>query len=144
MVETLAVHAALGVGPGGPSRGEHGGCAHDVGLEEGHRAGDASVDVALSREVHDRVDVLLLHQGRHAVRVADVHFDEPVIRCALDVLEVGEVAGVGQGVEVDDPHVRVAGDPTAHDMRSDEAGTAGDEKDLGGVQGVSHVRSSSS
>ena len=100
--------------------------------------------MAFGGEVHDAVDVFLLHQGRHAVRVADVHLDESVIRCALNVLKVGQVAGIGQGVEVDDPHVGVAGDPAAHDMRPDEAGTTGDEKDLGGVQGVGHVRSSSS
>ena len=143
-MEALALESAFGFCPGGPGGGQHGGRAHDVGFEEGHRAGDAPVDVALGGEVHHGIDVFLLHQGGHAVRIADVHLDEPVVWSPLDVLEVGQVAGVGQGVEVDDPHVGMAGDPSADHMRPDEARTTGDEQDLGGVLDVGHVRSSSS
>ena len=58
--------------------------------------------MALCCKVDDAVDVLVLHQLVEGIEVADVHPDELVVRLVLDVLEVGEVAGIGQLVKIDD------------------------------------------
>ena len=101
--------------------------AHDVGAGEGEGVLDAAVHVALGGQVDDAIDVLLLHQLVEGVEVADVHADKLVVRALLDVLQVGQVAGVSEFVEVDDVVVRVLRDEEADDMRTDEAGAASDD-----------------
>ncbi len=112
--------------------------------KKGHRSGDAAVHVAFRGEVHHRIDFFLPHQGRDPLRIADVHFDEAVVGRPFKVLEVGQVARIGEGIEVDDPHVGMAGHPAAHHVGTDESGAACDEEDVRLVRACSHVRSSSS
>jgi hypothetical protein len=68
---------------GTAARLEHDACPGDVGLEEGPRPVDRSVDVRLGREVHHRVRVR--HQPADQLGVADVTAHEPVPRVVLDV-----------------------------------------------------------
>jgi hypothetical protein len=98
----------------------------DVGLHEGARAVDAAVDVALGREVHDGARPVLGQQAVEQGAVADVAVHEAVAASPCSAGQVGEVAGVGQRVEVDD---RLAGwrQPVEHEVAADEAGAAGDE-----------------
>ena len=97
--------------------------SHHIGAGEGERVLDGTVHMRLSRQVDDSVHLLLLHELVEGLEVADVHSDEPVIRLVLNVLEVLEVAGIGQLVEVYDPVVRVFVDEKSHYMTADEAGT---------------------
>ena len=83
--------------------------------------------MAFGCEVYDAVDVLCLHEPEYAVEVADVHLDELVIGLVLYVLEVGEVACVGEFVEVDDVVFRILVDEQADYVAADEAGAAGDD-----------------
>ena len=101
--------------------------AHHVGLRKGEGVFDGAVHMALGSEVDDAVDVLVLHQFVHAVEVTNVHADELVVRLIFDILEIGEVAGVGQLVEVDNPVLRVLVDKQPYHMASDESGTSGDD-----------------
>ena len=82
--------------------------------------------MAFRRQVDDAVDILLLHQPEHRVKITDVRLDKGVIGLVLDVLEVRQVAGVGQFVDIDDMIVRIFRDEKPHDVRADEPGTAGD------------------
>ena len=90
--------------------------------------------MGLGGEVDDAVDVLFLEELQDAVEIADVEADETVVRAVLDVLQVREVAGVGQFVEVDDPVLRVFVHEEPHDVRADETGAAGD--DNGSLHGI--------
>eukprot|EP00913_Durusdinium_trenchii_P006019 g5631.t1 len=74
--------------------------AEDVGADEGLRVGDGAVHVALCGEVED--DVGALHVGLDGAGVADVGVGELVTRVGVRAREVVGVAGVGEGVEVDD------------------------------------------
>ena len=74
------------------------------------------------------VHVLLLHEFEHALKVADVHLHETVVGLVLDVLEVLQVARIGELVQVDDPVLGVLVHEQAHDVTADEAGAAGDDK----------------
>ena len=105
---------------------QEGECAHDVCTSEGEGILDAAIDVALSGEVDDAVHLLVLHQLQECVEVADVHLHELIVRLILDVLEVGEVAGIGQLVEVDDLVLRVFVDEEAYYMAADKTGAACD------------------
>ena len=72
-------------------------------------------------KVDDAVNLLVLHQLVEGVKVADVHLDELIVRLVLYVLEIGQVAGVSEFVEVDDVVFGVFVDKEAHHVRSDES-----------------------
>ena len=76
----------------------------DVGLDEVQGPVDRSVDVALGGEVHHRVDVVFGEDRLHRCSIANVGALEDVTgaESGLDVAQASEVAGVGQGVEVDE------------------------------------------
>ena len=54
--------------------------ALDVGAHERARALDAAVDVALGREVHDQLGLVLLEQRHPRLEVGDVDALEDVVR----------------------------------------------------------------
>ena len=99
--------------------------AHYVGAREGERVFDTPVHVALGGKMDDAVHLFLLHKGVEAFEVADVHLDELVVRLVLYVLEVFQVAGVGQFVKVDDLVLGIFVDKQADNVTADESGTSG-------------------
>src|SRR5262249_42310833 len=107
-------------------------CAEDVGADERPRVQDAAIDVALGREVQDRVDSPT-HDVPHGAAVGHVALDKAVARLAGKVGQVGEVAGVGEGVEMDDRVVGLGGQDMADEVTADEAASAGDEDGGHGV-----------
>jgi len=102
-------------------------CAHHIGAGKEEWGFDGAVYVALCRQMNDAVDIILLHNGAHALKVADVCLDEGVVRLPFNITEVGEVAGIGEGIQIDDAVLRVFVHEEPHKVRPDEAGSAGDE-----------------
>ncbi len=98
--------------------------ADDVGLDEGARAFDRAVDVALGREVQHRAHFVLGQKARHQGGIADIAVHEHMACVALQARPVLEVAGIGQLVEVDDGLVLMC-KPVEDEVRPDEAGAAG-------------------
>ncbi len=100
--------------------------ADDVGLDEVFRAMDAAIDVGFGGEVDDGAGLVFGEQFGDQVEVFDVAFDEDVARIALQRGQVLQVAGVGEGIEVED---RLAGTryPVQDKVCADEAGATGDE-----------------
>ncbi len=104
--------------------------AHDVGLSEGEGVLDAAVHVALSGKVDNAVDMLALHEGVDGVKIANVGTDEGVVGLILDVLQVGEVAGVCQFVDIDDVILGVFVHEKTDDVAADEARSASDDDSI--------------
>jgi hypothetical protein len=106
--------------------------AQDVGDDELPGSEDRTIDVALGRQVHHRVDAVGGEELGEELLVVDVAADEDVLRIAFELFEVLEVPRVGELVEVDDlpvgPHLA----QVAHQVRSDEAATAGNQQIHGG------------
>ncbi len=75
----------------------------------------------------DAVDAVLCQQFPYPIEIADVGPYEPVVWGILDVFQIGEIARIGQFVEVDDEIVGVLRHEKPHDMRPDESRTARDE-----------------
>ena len=116
VVEALAVVAfgqALPVHLGSLQERER---AHDVGAGKGERVFDAAVHMALGRKVYDAVHPIPPHEPEHGVEVADVGPDECVVGPAFDILQVGQVAGVGQFVDIYDVILTIFVDEQAHHM----------------------------
>ncbi len=57
--------------------------------------------MALGRKVDDVIEIVLLEQAFHQLLVADVALHKHMAGVPFNVLQVFEVAGVGQLVEVD-------------------------------------------
>ena len=94
---------------------------------ERERVLDAAVNVALSSQMDDAIDILLPHQFVHPVEIADVSLDERIVRPVLDVLEVGKIAGIGQLIDIDDMIVGILRHEKAHYVRANETGSSGDD-----------------
>ena len=95
-------------------------------LDEGVRAVDRAVDVALGGQVHHGIGRVLGEHRVHGGAVADVGADEGVARAVGDRLERAQIGGVGQLVDIDDVRVRLAHEMAA-DRRADEAGSPCDD-----------------
>ena len=100
---------------------------HHVRLREGERVLDGAVHVAFCRKVDDTVDLFILHELVERVEVADVHLHELVVRLALDVLEVREVARIGKLVKIDNLVFRILVHEKANYVATNEACAAGDD-----------------
>ncbi len=96
-----------------------------VGVDEVVGPDDGAIDVALGSEVHHGVDSGHGHLQR--ARIADVALDEGVARVVVDILERGQVAGVGEGV-VDDHLVVGLPQHVADVVGADEASSPRDEQ----------------
>ena len=98
--------------------------AHDVCAGEREGILDGAVHVALGGEVDYAVDLIFLHYPAHLVKVCYVGLHEGIVGAVLDVLEVGEVAGIGELVEVDNAAVRIFIYEQADYMAADESSSA--------------------
>ena len=63
--------------------------------------------MTLCSEMNDAVDLIFCEHLTDTLIVADIFTYEEVVRCLLDVLEIGEIACVGQFVQIDDAVVGV-------------------------------------
>src|SRR4051794_41024155 len=81
--------------------------------------------MALGGKVNYRVDAMVGDQSDDSRHLANVSLDEEYVFYAL---KVGAIAGIGQGIEHDDPVPRMGPPPVPDEVRADEAGAASDEK----------------
>ena len=74
--------------------------AGDVGFDDRRGLIDAAIDVRLGCEMND--GIAAVHGRFDASGVANVAFDETILRMVCDRIEVPKIPGVGQLVVVDD------------------------------------------
>ena len=98
---------------------------HHVSTRESEGILDAAVHVALGGQVDDAVHLLFLHQRQHRIEIAYVRLHEAVVRPVLNVLEVGQIARIGELIYIDYFALGVLVDEEAHYMAADESGSAG-------------------
>ena len=101
--------------------------SHHVRLRESERVLDGAIDMAFGSEVDDAIDLFVLHELVERVKVADVHFHELIVRLAFDVLEVREVARIGQLVKIDNLVFRILVHEKANYVATNEACAAGND-----------------
>jgi len=82
--------------------------------------------VALGGEVEHGARLVRSQQLRHQLGVVDVALDENVPCIAAQAVEVAQIAGVGELVEVDDGLVLLC-QPLQHEVGADEARSAGNQ-----------------
>ncbi len=76
--------------------------------------------------MHDAVDILLAEKRANQLAIGNVAVDEAIIGVVLDRRQRGEVARIGQLVEIDDA-CAATGHQQADHRGTDKSGPAGDE-----------------
>ena len=85
--------------------------------------------MTLRREVDDRLRTVFLEQSTDQRLITDVAVHEEMIRARVERRERIEIAGVGQGIEIDDTDA--AGlDQSEHKITADEARATGNQPSL--------------
>ncbi len=100
--------------------------ADDVGLDEFTRAVNRTIDMALGGEVDDGARFGIRQQVGDEIAITDVAADELVTRITFEFLEVLEIAGVSEQVEVNDKLIGLL-QPIEHEVGTNEAGGASNE-----------------
>lgn len=139
MVEALAVELLGKAFPVELSRLEHGESTHDIGLGKGKGILDGAVDMTLRGEMDDAVDVLAAHEIGDSLKIADVGFDESIVGAVFDILQVGEVTGIGQFVDIENVIVGVLVDKKLDYMCADKTGSSSDD-DVHGKTNIKKIK----
>ena len=98
--------------------------ANDVSMNEITRPGNGPIDVRFSRQMHDMGDAMLLDDLDNGVFVAQIQSSEYVFRVRRNFFEIGEMAGVGQAIEIDQSLDLRLVDNMLQDVRTDESCSA--------------------
>src|SRR5438477_12128787 len=81
---------------------EHHTSADDISMNEVERRINAAIDMGLSREINNGVELVLGHECVHLIGISNVGL-EKFVAIAMHLrhaIEVGEVAGVGQNIDI--------------------------------------------
>ena len=101
--------------------------AHHVALHKDLGVLDGAVHMALGGKVDDVVEIVLCKQALHQLLIADVALHEHMAGVALHVLQVFQIARVGQLIQIDQQDLRVFFEHIVHKVGTDKTGTAGDQ-----------------
>ena len=96
-------------------------CAHHIGASECEWVLDRTIHMTLGCEVNDTRHVLLLHEGIHGVKIADVGFHKAIVGFILNILEVSQVARISQFVHIDNAILRVLVDEQSYYVAANKA-----------------------
>ena len=95
---------------------QHGERTHYISTSKGERILDRTVHVAFGCKMDNTVYLILLHQRKYGIEITDIRLNKSIIWSLLDILQIGQVSGIGQFVEIDDMIVRVFRDEKPYDM----------------------------
>src|SRR5262249_31702626 len=95
----------------------------DIGADERGRVQDAAIHVAFGGEMDDRMHTVA-KGGLDGSPIGDVPAKELVTRLLAKVGKVVEVAGVRQGVEIDDLDLRLGFQEVVNEVAADKAAAA--------------------
>ena len=107
---------------------QHVQCSENICLNKNIRILDAAVHMALSCEMNNAVYIVLLEDLDHLLSVTDISFDKGIILFIFDILQILQIARVGQAVHVDDADsVAVFLEHIMNIVRPDKAGATGNQ-----------------
>src|SRR5690349_9611235 len=76
--------------------------ANDIGMDKISGARDGAVDVRFRREMHDMRDGMFLDDAGDGRFVAQIDLFKSVFGILVDSLEVDQMTGIGQTIQVDE------------------------------------------
>ncbi len=104
---------------------QHTGADH-IGMNEVQRRINAAIDMRFGREINNGVKLMLGHELIHLIGIGNVGLEEfvPIAVLLGYALEVGEVAGVGQDIDISDVGRLVMFQNVANKVAADETAAA--------------------
>ncbi len=97
----------------------------DVGVQKYFRLLDGTVYMALCRKINHHIRVFFLKQLINCFPVCDALLYKTEIRAIHHWLQRGQVSGIGQAVQANDPIIRVFVQHVKNKVASDKSGSAG-------------------
>ena len=76
--------------------------------------------------MYDSVDFVVLDYAAHFIKIGVISFHKCIVGAILDILKVGEVAGVCEFIEIEDMVVGIFIHKQSYYMAADESGSSGD------------------
>ena len=107
---------------------EQGDRAHHIGLNEFHGVGDGAVHMAFGGQVQDPVQAVLGKQASDELCIADIPLDQGPMADTLAGGQVGGIARIGEFVQDHNAVLGIMLHPVFHKVRTDKAGSSGDQK----------------
>ena len=101
-------------------------CAVDIRADEIIRPADRPVDVALRREMHDGIGLMLFKQRPDGIAIANVAVNERIARIGDNARQIARIPRVGQLVQIDDGS-GFALHLLQNKVRADESCASGDQ-----------------
>ena len=83
--------------------------------------------MALGGKVDDVIEIILLEQAFHQLLIADIALHKHMAGVALHVLQVFQIAGVGQLIQIDQQDLRLLFEHIMHKVGTNKTGAAGDQ-----------------
>ena len=81
--------------------------------------------MTLGSQMYDAVHLLLSHQLKEGIKVADIHLHKSIVGSILDILEIGEVSRIGKLIQIDNLVIRILIYKKSYDMTPDKSGSTG-------------------
>jgi hypothetical protein len=78
--------------------------------------------------MEDMCDTMLLKELAQSSAIAQIQFFESVFWVMSDAFKIREVAGIGEGIQIDQPGDMIVVNDVLDDVASDESRTAGEKK----------------
>ena len=94
---------------------------HYVGLSKGERIFNTSVHMAFRCQVNNSINMILLEDFQHFIKVTDISLYKGIIRLILDIFQVSQITGISQFIQIDNMIFRIFIDEQTYNVRSDEA-----------------------
>ena len=100
--------------------------ADHVGVDEVLRRISAAIDVGFGGEINDRVELVFGHELIHLIGIGDIGLEEFVTITVFlgHAFEVGEVAGVGQNIDIREVSRLVMSQNVANKVAANETAAA--------------------
>lgn len=78
-------------------------------------------------EMHDGIDLFFAQKCGNRTRIRNAPMDKTILFLAGDLLQIGQIAGIGQRVKHDDFVLRILIHPVLHEISTNKPGATGYE-----------------
>ena len=99
--------------------------SHHVGTGESERIHDRPIHMALSRKMDNPSYIISRDNLLNLFVITYIRLNKNIIRFILDILEICQIAGISELVEVYNPVVRILVDEEPDNVAADEPGATG-------------------
>ena len=98
--------------------------AHHISTRKGERVLDTAVHMTFCRQMNDSINPVFCKYLLHLFKITDIRLDKGIIRSIFDILQICQIAGIGQFIQIDNVVIGIFGNEQANHMRSYKTSTS--------------------